>query len=334
MRSATLVLTLLAIAPALLQAAETHTQRTYHEVRTGMGKPLSTWPDHESCAAEAVRKGVEEGKTRTSGANTYACYTVTNVIFRFSPGTTPVECPPLNDSPRTQACPAGSTGSWEQTGTVGAPPACTVTWSPATPPEGKCVTDPEQPPVLAAPSGVSAVPNATAGHVRVAFTAAANTQATLLDFCRGATCTNFATPTCLTASPFDHRLPAGATARYRLRGSRDTSCSSTAGNLGPASPIVTATLGFPPAAPGTAQLSWTPPTRNADGSGLTDLAGYRIYYGRTAGELTRTLQIGNASVTSQTISDLAAGTWFFALRAYNAGGGESGLSNVISKVVP
>ncbi len=35
--------------------------------------------------------------------------------------------------------------------------------------------------------------------------------------------------------------------------------------------------------PGTATLSWTPPTQNTDGSPLTDLAGYRVYWGTSSG---------------------------------------------------
>ena len=38
-------------------------------------------------------------------------------------------------------------------------------------------------------------------------------------------------------------------------------------------------------AEGSATLSWMPPTENADGSALTDLAGYRIYYGRNPNTL-------------------------------------------------
>ena len=35
----------------------------------------------------------------------------------------------------------------------------------------------------------------------------------------------------------------------------------------------------PGSSSGTVTLSWTPPTQNVDGSYLTDLAGYNIYYG-------------------------------------------------------
>ncbi len=40
---------------------------------------------------------------------------------------------------------------------------------------------------------------------------------------------------------------------------------------------------------GSATLSWKPPTENADGSALTNLAGYRIYYGRNRDNLTESV---------------------------------------------
>lgn len=86
------------------------------------------------------------------------------------------------------------------------------------------------------------------------------------------------------------------------------------------------------AVPGGASLSWTPPARNTDGSALTDLAGYRIHYGRSATELAQTISVGN--VSRYAVQSLASGTWYFALRAVNSAGAESELSNVVSEVVP
>ena len=36
---------------------------------------------------------------------------------------------------------------------------------------------------------------------------------------------------------------------------------------------------------GSMSLSWTPPTQNTDGSALTDLAGYKLYYGTVLWQL-------------------------------------------------
>lgn len=84
---------------------------------------------------------------------------------------------------------------------------------------------------------------------------------------------------------------------------------------------------------GSATLSWTPPTRNTNGSTLTNLAGYRVYYGTSASNLSRTVQVANAGLTRYVVSDLSAGTWYFAVRAYTSNGSESANSTTGSKVV-
>ena len=42
---------------------------------------------------------------------------------------------------------------------------------------------------------------------------------------------------------------------------------------------------------GDATLAWDPPTTNADGSPLTDLAGYKIYYVTTSGNYTNSITV-------------------------------------------
>ncbi len=89
----------------------------------------------------------------------------------------------------------------------------------------------------------------------------------------------------------------------------------------------------PPAANGAATLSWTPPTRNTDGSTLTNLSGYRIYYGTNASALTRTVNVNSAGLASYVVTDLSPATYYFAITAFNASGAESARSRVVSKVV-
>ena len=84
---------------------------------------------------------------------------------------------------------------------------------------------------------------------------------------------------------------------------------------------------------GSASLSWTPPTRTTSGSTLTNLAGYRIYYGTSASNLSRRVQVSNAGLTRYVVSDLSPATYYFSVRAYTASGTESSGSNVVSKVV-
>lgn len=84
---------------------------------------------------------------------------------------------------------------------------------------------------------------------------------------------------------------------------------------------------------GAATLSWTAPTRNTDGSSLTNLSGYRIYYGTSSGALTQTIQVSNASVSTYVVENLSPATYYFAVKAITSSGAESGLSNVASKRV-
>lgn len=85
---------------------------------------------------------------------------------------------------------------------------------------------------------------------------------------------------------------------------------------------------------GSATLSWQAPTQNTDGSTITDLAGYRIVYGTSAGALNRIIEVTNPSVTSYVVDQLASATWYFAVKAYSASGAESSQSNVASKTIP
>jgi hypothetical protein len=84
---------------------------------------------------------------------------------------------------------------------------------------------------------------------------------------------------------------------------------------------------------GNATLSWTPPTRNTNGSALTNLAGYRIYYGTSASNLSRSVQVANPGLATYVVTNLSPATWYFSVQAYNSAGAESAASNLASKVV-
>jgi len=85
---------------------------------------------------------------------------------------------------------------------------------------------------------------------------------------------------------------------------------------------------------GTATLSWTPPTEYTDNSSLTDLAGYRIYYGTTAGAYTNVIDIKSPGITEYVIDNLVVNqTYHFVITAYNAAGTESGYSEPRSKTI-
>jgi hypothetical protein len=82
---------------------------------------------------------------------------------------------------------------------------------------------------------------------------------------------------------------------------------------------------------GTVTMDWTPPTENTDGTVLSNLKGYRVHYGTTANNLTQSVEVANAGLTSYVVSNLSSGTWFFGVSAYSTTGVESSLSGVVSQ---
>jgi hypothetical protein len=110
-----------------------------------------------------------------------------------------------------------------------------------------------------------------------------------------------------------------------------TSAAKTAGATSSSAPGTTSN---PPAATsGSATLSWIPPTQNLDGSPITDLSGYHIYYGTNADALTGTITVNGGSSSTYTVSGLSAGTYYFSVVAYNAEGVDSPESNLESKTI-
>jgi hypothetical protein len=82
-------------------------------------------------------------------------------------------------------------------------------------------------------------------------------------------------------------------------------------------------------------LSWVAPTTNTDGTPLTNLAGYRVFYGTTSGQYTQTLSVPSPGITSIVVEGLSTGrTWYFATKAVNSSGGESDYSQEVSKSFP
>ncbi len=103
----------------------------------------------------------------------------------------------------------------------------------------------------------------------------------------------------------------------------------------PAAPAQSIVTSAPTAqmATGRVALSWTPPTENTDGSQLSNLSGYRVYFGTRADALTQSVEITNAGLTAYVLENLPRGTTYFAIAAYNASGAESALSGVGSKTI-
>lgn len=80
-------------------------------------------------------------------------------------------------------------------------------------------------------------------------------------------------------------------------------------------------------------MSWEPPTTNADGTELTDLAGFKIYYGKASGTYTEVKDVNTPLATEDTIEGLTEGTYYFVATAYDTKGNESNYSNEVSKII-
>ncbi len=84
---------------------------------------------------------------------------------------------------------------------------------------------------------------------------------------------------------------------------------------------------------GSITLNWGPPTENEDGSTLTDLAGYKIYFGENSGSYENDIDVPNAAVTNYIVEGLTAESYAFVVTAYSESGIESTFSNEVVKTV-
>lgn len=86
----------------------------------------------------------------------------------------------------------------------------------------------------------------------------------------------------------------------------------------------------------TSTVSWVAPTTRANGDPLqlSEIGGYRIYYGSASDSLDQVIEISDPSVTEYVVNQLVpSDTYYFAVTAYDTEGIESALSEVVSKVV-
>jgi hypothetical protein len=105
-----------------------------------------------------------------------------------------------------------------------------------------------------------------------------------------------------------------------------TSSSSSGGSSGSSG-----SAAAPPT--GTITLSWTAPQTRADGTPLTDLAGYRIYYGTSSGLYTQSVTVNSASATTYTLANLAAGTYYLTMKSFDTSNIESAGTAEASKTI-
>ena len=132
------------------------------------------------------------------------------------------------------------------------------------------------------------------------------------------------------------RLPIVILFALTLAACGGESTNSSGNNSGSGNTTTTTTSGGntnpnPGSGTGSAMLSWTAPTLNTDGSALTDLAGYKIYYGTSSRSYTQSITINNVGIVDYLVENLPAGTWYFAISAFNSTGDESGKSGEVVK---
>jgi hypothetical protein len=84
---------------------------------------------------------------------------------------------------------------------------------------------------------------------------------------------------------------------------------------------------------GSATLAWNTPTRNSDGTTLTDLTSFKVYYGTSSTALTKISSINDPSARGTTLGSLTPATWYFNVHSVNSKGVESADSNTASKTI-
>ena len=126
-------------------------------------------------------------------------------------------------------------------------------------------------------------------------------------------------------------LLTGTPSRAEVGTYRNISIYATDGHMSGSTSAFSITV--EPTNSGTATVRWTGPTEYTNGTALTDLAGYRLYYGKSRSELSSVVQLSDAAVSAYTVRNLGTATWYFAVTAYSETGVESPVSQIVSKVV-
>jgi hypothetical protein len=84
---------------------------------------------------------------------------------------------------------------------------------------------------------------------------------------------------------------------------------------------------------GSATLNCTAPTKNSNGTNLTNLASYKFYEGTVQGSYSNVVTRPSSDGCNHVFQNLAAGTHYFVATAVSSTGAESVFSNVASKTI-
>jgi len=86
---------------------------------------------------------------------------------------------------------------------------------------------------------------------------------------------------------------------------------------------------------GVLTLSWSAPSTRSDGEplSLSEIDGYRVYYGKHKGEYLKGADIKDGTAQSATVTGVPFGAYYVVMTTYDANGIESGYSAAVKKTV-
>lgn len=84
---------------------------------------------------------------------------------------------------------------------------------------------------------------------------------------------------------------------------------------------------------GSITLQWTAPVTRSDGTPLqlSEISGYRVYYGTSPGNYPNSIKITNGSLQSATLNGIPVGSYYVAMTTLDTSGLESSYSAAIVK---
>jgi hypothetical protein len=88
------------------------------------------------------------------------------------------------------------------------------------------------------------------------------------------------------------------------------------------------------ASTGSITVSWVPPTQNTNGTPVTGLSGFRVYYGTASRQYAQSVLVSSPSLRSVVVEGLSPGTtWYFGVKSVTNTGVESDYSNEAVKTL-
>ena len=82
-------------------------------------------------------------------------------------------------------------------------------------------------------------------------------------------------------------------------------------------------------------LSWVAPSEREDNTGilLSEIGGYKVYYGSTQGSYSNSVEINDASAASHILRNFTTGTYYFVMTTYDRDGQGSKYSPEVKIVI-